>query len=352
METPNLVNREVTTILNDTSQISSSSSSVADADENLISKLTQFESNLIESNVIYYMIKRRVELDSKLIGNKYLYNLDFPFEQLPNRVNDNVNSGIESNNDDSKLLMGDLDNRLLEINDFLENNWSKFVNLKIFSKSSFNDRDGDRKRKYCEKVFSEYFMSVTELAVFLKSVHDSADKKGKLDYFYATGNYLLYMFAKILRRLNNNSYDDKLKGIFLKNTLNASIDKQCVMIINDDEFTLNNFIEYLNLFSTNSYNNQKQQDFFNKFHRIIDNDFSQTLINDKLPIYINDEFMELSVYDYEGCKNKPLDDECFTKCLERQIILISDSIYICLENIFIYYNEKIENVYNDKSKMK
>ncbi|CAH1770851.1 4671_t:CDS:1, partial [Entrophospora sp. SA101] len=63
METPNLVNREVTTILNDTSQISSSSSSVADADENLISKLTQFESNLIESNVIYYMIKRRVELD-------------------------------------------------------------------------------------------------------------------------------------------------------------------------------------------------------------------------------------------------------------------------------------------------
>ncbi|CAJ0755886.1 12129_t:CDS:2, partial [Entrophospora sp. SA101] len=236
-------NCEVTTILNDASQISSSSSSVADADEDLISKLTQFESNLIGSNVIYYMIKRRVELD--------------------------------------------------KINDFLENNWSKFVNLKIFSKSSFNDRDGDRKRKYCEKVFSEYFMSVTELAVFLKSVHDSADKKGKLDYFYATGNYLLYMFAKILRRLNNNSYDDKLKGIFLKNTLNASIDKQCVMIINDDEFTLNNFIEYLNLFSTNSYNNQKQQDFFNKFHRIIDNDFSQTLINDKLPIYINDEFMEL-----------------------------------------------------------
>ncbi|CAJ0833211.1 180_t:CDS:2 [Entrophospora sp. SA101] len=178
METPNLVNREVTTILNDTSQISSSSSSVADADENLISKLTQFESNLIESNVIYYMIKRRVELD-KIAQQK--------------------------------------------INDFLENNWSKFVNLKIFSKSSFNDRDGDRKRKYCEKVFSEYFMSVTELAVFLKSVHDSADKKGKLDYFYATGNYLLYMFAKILRRLNNNSYDDKLKGIFLSKFLSILI---------------------------------------------------------------------------------------------------------------------------------
>ncbi|CAJ0639899.1 12034_t:CDS:2 [Entrophospora sp. SA101] len=290
MDTTNLVNCEVTTILNDASQISSSSSSVADADEDLISKLTQFESNLIGSNVIYYMIKRRVELDSKLIGNKYLYNLDFPFEKLPNR-----------------------------------------------------------------------------LAVFLKSVHDSADKKGKLEYFYATGNYLLYMFAKILRRLNNNSYDDKLKGIFLskfnlrfekrlENTLNASVDKQCVAIINDDEFTLNNFIEYLNLLSTNSSpsssNNQKQQDFFNKFHRIIDNDFSQTLINDKLPIYINDEFMELSVYDYKGYKNKPLDDECFTKCLERQIILIGDSICICLENIYIYYNEKIENVYNDKSKMK
>ncbi|CAJ0769486.1 19256_t:CDS:2 [Entrophospora sp. SA101] len=321
MDTTNLVNCEVTTILNDASQISSSSSSVADADEDLISKLTQFESNLIGSNVIYYMIKRRVELD--------------------------------------------------KINDFLENNWSKFVNLKIFSNSSFNDRDGDRKRKYCEKVFSEYFMLITELAVFLKSVHDSADKKGKLEYFYATGNYLLYMFAKILRRLNNNSYDDKLKGIFLskfnlrfekrlENTLNASVDKQCVAIINDDEFTLNNFIEYLNLLSTNSSpsssNNQKQQDFFNKFHRIIDNDFSQTLINDKLPIYINDEFMELriilSVYDYKGYKNKPLDDECFTKCLERQIILIGDSICICLENIYIYYNEKIENVYNDKSKMK
>ncbi|CAH1769334.1 7456_t:CDS:2, partial [Entrophospora sp. SA101] len=142
----------------------------------------------------------------------------------------------------------------------------------------------------------------------------------------------------------------------LENTLNASVDKQCVAIINDDEFTLNNFIEYLNLLSTNSSpsssNNQKQQDFFNKFHRIIDNDFSQTLINDKLPIYINDEFMELSVYDYKGYKNKPLDDECFTKCLERQIILIGDSICICLENIYIYYNEKIENVYNDKSKMK
>nr|CAG8652580.1 5939_t:CDS:2 [Entrophospora candida] len=300
METTNPANREVTTILNDAPQISSSSSSVADADEDLISKLTQFESNLIGSNVIYYMIKRRVELD--------------------------------------------------KINDFLENNWSKFVNLNIFSNSSFNDRDGDRKRK-CEKVFSEYFMLITELAVFLKSVHDSADKKGKLEYFYATGNYLLYMFAKILRRLNNDSDGDKLK----ENTLNASVDKQCVTIINDDEFTLNNFIEYLNLISTNSspssYNNQKQQDFFNKFHRIIDNDFSQTLINDKLPIYINDEFMELSVYDYEDYKNKPLDDEC-TKCLERQIILIGDSICICLENIYIYYNEKIENVYNDKSKMK
>ncbi|CAH1769316.1 10643_t:CDS:1, partial [Entrophospora sp. SA101] len=63
MDTTNLVNCEVTTILNDASQISSSSSSVADADEDLISKLTQFESNLIGSNVIYYMIKRRVELD-------------------------------------------------------------------------------------------------------------------------------------------------------------------------------------------------------------------------------------------------------------------------------------------------
>ncbi|CAJ0833214.1 181_t:CDS:2 [Entrophospora sp. SA101] len=64
MDTTNLVNCEVTTILNDASQISSSSSSVADADEDLISKLTQFESNLIGSNVIYYMIKRRVELDT------------------------------------------------------------------------------------------------------------------------------------------------------------------------------------------------------------------------------------------------------------------------------------------------
>ncbi|CAJ0823984.1 20096_t:CDS:2 [Entrophospora sp. SA101] len=50
MDTTNLVNCEVTTILNDASQISSSSSSVADADEDLISKLTQFESNLIGSN--------------------------------------------------------------------------------------------------------------------------------------------------------------------------------------------------------------------------------------------------------------------------------------------------------------
>lgn len=92
----------------------------------------------------------------------------------------------------------------------------------------------------------------------------------------------------------------------LENISNASIDKSCVTIINDDEFTLNNFIEYLNLLSTNSSSpsndgNQKQEDFFNKFYPIIDNDFSQTLINDKLPIYINNDFMELRLV-FQPCK--------------------------------------------------